>query len=74
MTLEDISKALIDLDVDGIADSVKSELDKGIEPQEILSAFRRNPLWHFLRRDSRWDRALRPSKSYPSIERHPWPF
>jgi methylmalonyl-CoA mutase cobalamin-binding domain/chain len=38
LTLEEIQKALTDLDVDGIADIVKMELDKGIEPQEILNA------------------------------------
>jgi methylmalonyl-CoA mutase cobalamin-binding domain/chain len=38
MTLEDITKALINLDVDGIADIVKSELNEGVEPQKILSA------------------------------------
>ena len=38
MTLDDIKKALIDLDVDGIADIVKSELDKGIDSREILTA------------------------------------
>ena len=38
MTLDDITKALIDLDVDGIADIVKSELDKGIDSREILTA------------------------------------
>jgi dimethylamine corrinoid protein len=38
MTLDDITKALIDLDVDGIASLVKSEVDKGVDPQEILTA------------------------------------
>jgi methylmalonyl-CoA mutase cobalamin-binding domain/chain len=38
MTLEEITKSLIDLDVDAIADIVKLELDKGVEPQEILNA------------------------------------
>ena len=38
MTLDDITKALIDLDVDGIAGLVKSEVDNGEDPQEILTA------------------------------------
>jgi methylmalonyl-CoA mutase cobalamin-binding domain/chain len=38
MTLDDITKALIDLDVDGIASLIKSEVDKGVDPQEILTA------------------------------------
>ncbi|MGD2072990.1 MAG: cobalamin-dependent protein [Candidatus Thorarchaeota archaeon] len=38
MALDDIEKALINLDVDGIAGLVKSEVDKGVNPQEILTA------------------------------------
>jgi methylmalonyl-CoA mutase cobalamin-binding domain/chain len=38
LTLDDISKAMIDLDIDGIAALVKSEIDNDVNPQEILSA------------------------------------
>ncbi|MBD3352781.1 MAG: cobalamin-binding protein [Candidatus Lokiarchaeota archaeon] len=38
MTLEDIKKILIDLDIDEIANAVKAELDAGTDPQKILQA------------------------------------
>lgn len=38
MTLEDIKKIVIDLDIDNIAKAIKEELDKKTDPQDILKA------------------------------------
>lgn len=41
MQFEDLSKMLIDLEVDDIADLVQEKLEEGAEPQEILGALTR---------------------------------
>ena len=38
MTLSEIKEILIDLDIEAIGNAVKSEIDEGTDPQEILSA------------------------------------
>jgi methanogenic corrinoid protein MtbC1 len=38
MTLSEIKEILIDLDIEEIGNAVKSEIDEGTDPQEILSA------------------------------------
>ena len=38
ITLKDITKMLVDLDVDNIADTTRKELDAGTDPQDVLKA------------------------------------
>ncbi|MFW9849122.1 MAG: B12-binding domain-containing protein, partial [Candidatus Thorarchaeota archaeon] len=38
MTLEEITRMLVDLDIDNITTATKEVLDDGVDPQEILKA------------------------------------